>query len=243
MATASETMIPPQLKRKISPALLMFAGRNGRAPRIVGVGISAWMLYGPATVHPDHNGFLYLLAPWIIPSVVAIFYMLIPFRPYRGVVWERNMQEADTNDPAVVRLAELYKSGEARRHLLHENLKLSGILFAILGTAAILLRDSLNWTLPSSQNQFLLRPGHWFWIGIIGCFIGCYVALSAAYIGWGLTTWATREVPEDDQPQSLNLQRLREDIREGLENGPSTVFDPKEIKRAAGEKKSEKGKR
>jgi antitoxin ParD1/3/4 len=54
---------------------------------------------------------------------------------------------------------------------------------------------------------------------------------------------ALRLLEEEDQLRSLKMQRLREDIREGLESGPSTLFDPKEIKRAAREKKSRKGKK
>ena len=54
---------------------------------------------------------------------------------------------------------------------------------------------------------------------------------------------ALRLLEEEDQIRSLKMQKLREDIREGLESGRSTVFDPKEIKRAAREKKSRKGKK
>jgi hypothetical protein len=108
MRAQRNAILPPELRGKISPALLMFAGRDASAPRIVGTGLAA-----------------------------------------------------------------------------------------VLGTAAFLLRDSVNWVFPSSQNHFLWTqiqgPGHWFWIGFILCFIGCYLALSAAYIGWGLTTWAKRE--------------------------------------------------
>src|SRR5260370_40483174 len=39
---------------------------------------------------------------------------------------------------------------------------------------------------------------------------------------------------------SLKLQKLREDIREGLDNGPSTVFDPQEIKRVARQRRLKK---
>ena len=164
---------------------------------MLGIGMAAIGLYGPITVHADHNGYLYLLGPWIFPTIVAILHTLVPFRPYRGFYWGKNMREVDQHDPVVMRLVELYKSDEARRLVWHESLKISGILFAILGTAAFLLRDSLNWTLPSLQNQFLWTqrqgPGHWFWVGSIGSFIGCYLALSAAYVRWGLTTWAERE--------------------------------------------------
>jgi antitoxin ParD1/3/4 len=54
---------------------------------------------------------------------------------------------------------------------------------------------------------------------------------------------ALRLLEVEDQLRSLKMQRLREDIREGLESGPSTVFDPMDIKRAAREKKSRKGKK
>jgi antitoxin ParD1/3/4 len=54
---------------------------------------------------------------------------------------------------------------------------------------------------------------------------------------------ALRLLEEEDQLRSLKLQRLRVDIREGLESGPSAVFDPKEIKQAAREKQSRKSKK
>jgi antitoxin ParD1/3/4 len=54
---------------------------------------------------------------------------------------------------------------------------------------------------------------------------------------------ALRLLEEEDLARSLKLQRLREDIREGLESGPSRVFDPNEIKRTARQKKFRKGKK
>ena len=54
---------------------------------------------------------------------------------------------------------------------------------------------------------------------------------------------ALRLLEEEDQFRSLKMPRLREDIREGLEGGPSTIFDPQKIKRTAQEEKSRKGKK
>ena len=54
---------------------------------------------------------------------------------------------------------------------------------------------------------------------------------------------ALRLLEEEDQVRCLKMQRLRQDIREGLEAGSSTVFDPNEIKRAGRDKKSRKGKK
>ena len=51
---------------------------------------------------------------------------------------------------------------------------------------------------------------------------------------------ALRLLEQEDQLRALKMQRLRQDIREGLDSGPSTVLDPQEIKRIAREKKSAK---
>jgi hypothetical protein len=47
-------------------------------------------------------------------------------------------------------------------------------------------------------------------------------------------------IEQKDQLRALKLRHLRQDIREGLDNGPSTVFDPQEIKRSARNKQSKK---
>jgi antitoxin ParD1/3/4 len=49
---------------------------------------------------------------------------------------------------------------------------------------------------------------------------------------------ALRLLEQEDQLRALKIQRLRQDLREGLESGAPTQFDAQEIKRAAREKKS-----
>jgi antitoxin ParD1/3/4 len=51
---------------------------------------------------------------------------------------------------------------------------------------------------------------------------------------------ALRLMEQEDQLRSLKLQRLRQDVQEGMDSGPSIVFDPQEIKRIAREKKSQR---
>lgn len=51
---------------------------------------------------------------------------------------------------------------------------------------------------------------------------------------------ALRLLEQEDQLRALKMQRLRQDLRGGLESGASVEFDPQEIKRAAREKKSAK---
>jgi hypothetical protein len=48
------------------------------------------------------------------------------------------------------------------------------------------------------------------------------------------------QMEQEDQLRALKMQKLRQDLQKGLDSGPSTVFDPQEIKRAAREKKSAK---
>jgi len=47
-----------------------------------------------------------------------------------------------------------------------------------------------------------------------------------------------RLLEQEDELRALTMQRLRQDLREGLDSGASTEFDPQEIKRSAREKKS-----
>ena len=49
---------------------------------------------------------------------------------------------------------------------------------------------------------------------------------------------ALRLLELEDQLRTLKLQRLRQDIREGLESGSGTPFDSNKIKQAARQKKS-----
>jgi antitoxin ParD1/3/4 len=51
---------------------------------------------------------------------------------------------------------------------------------------------------------------------------------------------ALRLLEQEDQLRVLKLQKLRQDIHEGLESGPSQVFDVKHFKRAAREKRAGK---
>ena len=51
---------------------------------------------------------------------------------------------------------------------------------------------------------------------------------------------ALRLMEQEDQLRSLKLQKLREDVQEGLDSGPSIAFEPQEIKRLARERKSQR---
>jgi antitoxin ParD1/3/4 len=51
---------------------------------------------------------------------------------------------------------------------------------------------------------------------------------------------ALRLLEQEDQMRALKLQKMRHDIREGIESGPIKAFDPQEFKRTARERKSAK---
>jgi len=196
-------MLPAELARKVSPWMVNSAEMTGTVGKSAFIGLAASLLFGaPVSItSPDHSGLVYLLGPWVCPSLIALFLSALlartHFKVYRGSPFSGH-SNVDTSDPAVMRLDRLFNSDEIRRHLWHESLKLSGTFFAILGTAAFLLRNSLYWTLPSPQNQFFLNrragePGFSFWLGLFGCSMFTFVILVSDYIRWGLTTWADRE--------------------------------------------------
>jgi hypothetical protein len=198
MRTKNKAILPLELARKISPWTVNSAEMAGPVGKTALVGAMALCLYGPGwTGNSDHNGYLYILGPWICPTFIALLWStrlaMLPFRPFRGSPFSEH--KFITGDPVVTRLAELFKSDEARRHLWRESLKLSSVLFAILGGAAILMRDALQWILPSPQNQFLLNriagePGYWFWGGVFGCVLFAFLVLISDYYRWCLLTWA-----------------------------------------------------
>jgi antitoxin ParD1/3/4 len=51
---------------------------------------------------------------------------------------------------------------------------------------------------------------------------------------------ALRLLEQEDRMRALKMQQLKLDVQEGLHSGPSSVFDPQEIKRLAREKKTAK---
>lgn len=190
-AAHNNSVIPPSLRRKVSPGLVMFVDEQ-RAVKSVGMLFAVFGLYGPVVGHTEHNAFLYLLGPWVCPSLFTLFWSSVPHRPYRGQFYS-GFGDVDSADAAVMRLVELYKSDEARRQMWRESLHLSLVLFAILGPAAYFLRDSLIWVLPSPGNRFLWARGHWFWVGFTLCFIGSFLKVAGGFTRWCLTTWALRE--------------------------------------------------
>lgn len=49
---------------------------------------------------------------------------------------------------------------------------------------------------------------------------------------------ALRLLEQEDQMRASKLQKMRQDIRAGIESGPFKAFDPQEFKRTARERKS-----
>lgn len=54
---------------------------------------------------------------------------------------------------------------------------------------------------------------------------------------------ALRLLEQADELRAVKMEKLRQDIREGLDSGPPAVFDPQNIKRAAREKRPAKSKK
>jgi hypothetical protein len=193
---ANKLVLPPELRRKISPALYTLIAQRSAFMRYFGLGLAAFCLYGPIAGASDHNGFRYLVGPWICPSMIAAFHSFFPFRPYRGVIFVDRTRDIDTTDPVSMRLVSVYRSSRARLYVWRQSLKLSTILFVIMGLLALPVQHSLNWSFPYSLYDSL--PSNvsidWFWLGWGGGILGSYLALMTDYITWGLMNWASQEV-------------------------------------------------
>lgn len=177
---------PPHLRFKVSAPFANMALGSGVIFRLVGIGLAALSLFGPLDNRNDFTALRYPLGPCMCLAVPALVWTLHPFRPYRGSPWAGNRTDIGTNDPVAMRLVEIYRSRAAKRFLWRGALKLSCILFAILGLAAILLRKPLSWA--------LLSP--WLPLGLVMGTVGCSIALTSEYCAWGLRTWVGCASPQ-----------------------------------------------
>jgi hypothetical protein len=167
----------------VSSGVLLFVQRR-TVLICCGLALSVLALYGPMIGSSDHNGIRYLVGPFVCPTVAAIYFTIFPFRPYRGSPFTRTeSRDIGAEDPAVIRLVEIYKLPAARRFIWLAAFKMSCVLFVIMSICTILVRESLNWKLDS----------RWLWPGVIGGCLFSWVAMAFAYIGWGLGNWASRE--------------------------------------------------
>ena len=196
-ATSNKAILPTELARKVSPWIVNTGEMSGAVGKVALTVAMALSLYGP-----DHNGFLCFMGPWFCPALVAGFWTTLlaqrRFRIYRGRPFAEHRFVDTGDDPVVMRLAQLFNSHEAKRHLWREALKTSGILFAILLISAISVRGSLDWAYPSPANHFFWTarrgvPGYWFWPGLFGCSLFAFLALISEYYRWCLMTWTHRE--------------------------------------------------
>src|SRR5947207_2040943 len=115
MRAKNKAILPPELARKISPWIVSTAEMTGTVGKSALTGFVAFCLYGPVGQYSDHNGFVYLLGPWIYPNLCALLltalFARIHFRVYRGSPFaERSFVDGDS---AVMRFNELSNSEEA----------------------------------------------------------------------------------------------------------------------------------
>jgi hypothetical protein len=186
--TASKEYLPRELSRKISPAFSLAMGAAGRFMQGFGIVLAATGLHGTLVLHrgeaPHHNALMFFIGAWVFPALAAVGFTFSPFRPYRGVPYMEKRTDVDVDDPVVMRFVELFRSSEGMRHLWSRSfLKISGILFGVMGLWALVDPETLSWGLSPVD-----LGGAGFAIG------GSFIAIGFDHIRWGLTTWAEREV-------------------------------------------------
>lgn len=172
--------IPDDLRRKVPRMILMYVEQRAFWT-FFGLGLAVFLLHGPLVGRRDYNGFRFLLGPWLCSAMAAACHLLWPYNPYQGT-WAQfaSLTDDDRVDADAARLAQLLKSAETRRFLFRTTVKISSVLFVAMTLPAVLHWKSLNWTLASP----------WLGQGLIGGFVGVFIALKTELLNWGLKWWA-----------------------------------------------------
>ena len=188
MAVASEMKIPSHLKSKISPGMLYFLGIRGIFFRIMFIALAGLLLH----IVSDPNGFTYVAGAFLCPIAIAVFLSFVPLKPYRGTLYVEKVHDVDRSVPAVMRLVELLKSNEARRHIWLQSAILSPVLFLVgLGFRE---GQPATWSLSLSALHFQCG------ICLVMCFVSCLTLLGGDLTAWAVKTWASREPTQVPNP-------------------------------------------
>lgn len=194
-------VVPPWLKEKVSPGLIEFAQAR------IGVwvfGVTLAAILGTPHVPIRFLGgsvlraFLHLLGPCVCPLVVAAIFTLFPPHPYRGIPWVTKTHPIDTSDPVALRLAVLYKSVAARRHLWGQAVKFSLILLAIIAGLQFAVRDAgvlalLNPARFASVGSLAEGTKDPLWPNLLGACLGSLCVLPWEVHAWCLRKWVAQE--------------------------------------------------
>src|SRR5690348_5424076 len=179
-----ENKIPLHLRSKVSSLLFLMADWSFRTAGYLIIGTGAFVLFTfPGNVSGTHSLSCYLLGP-LSPALPALWYTLRPFKPYRGNPFSQGgARPVDQNDPAVMRLVELFRSHEGKRALWRSAAKESAILYLFAVVFAVLNLRPLNWDLDPLSIAIPIGFGSLFslvWFG-------------TDYVSWGMRTWIQRE--------------------------------------------------
>jgi hypothetical protein len=143
--------------------------------------LAGFSLYGPIPVRlADHNGYRYLLGPFICPLLGLAVHLLFPLNPYRWLGYSnRSLNRLDERDEGARHLIEITHSAGYRRAAREAALSLAFLLFPLLGGCSLLFRSSLDWSLVS--------PGFHFGWG--GGWLAAWLFIRVRTVSWSLETW------------------------------------------------------
>jgi len=187
MISSNQRAIPKRLARKLPPFVLtLYRARAFATPFYMSLAI--FLLYGPVVRRTaDHNGFRYLLGPFVCPILPAVYQILRPYNPYRGTpALLAGMVRLDARDTDAQRLVAIFRSTEYRRFVLRTSLIMAIILFGCMLIVTSLSFSSLNWR--------ALSP--WFGQGLIGGALAFLCVLVTEIITWGVNKWAMQSQGE-----------------------------------------------
>ncbi|MGE5176044.1 MAG: hypothetical protein ACM3JJ_06665 [Hyphomicrobiales bacterium] len=146
--------------------------------------MAAVSLYGPLPARlADHNGYRYMVGPFLCPLIALGMHLAFPFNPYR---WngpaERSLNRLDERDEGARRLVEILQSPEYRTTAFLAAARLAGILWIVLAACAFVFRSSLDWH-PVTSN---------FFYAAVGGVLFSWMFVRMRVMSWALSTWWAR---------------------------------------------------
>lgn len=132
----------------------------------------------------ERDGYAYFLCLLIYPWISALYFIILPRNPYRGMVWgySKKLNGLDRTDQDARRLVDVYRSVAARLFIMSSTLKILAVFFVDAILIAFTHRSSFVWQF--SVHSFTVGPI------VIAYLVGSFLYVGITYSIWGFRTWA-----------------------------------------------------
>jgi len=160
--------------------ILMLEGSTRIVGELTMLFVAFLILYATLLGPPHRSEWAYLLTASLGPAVVAVWYIMIPFNPYRSMSAVREgMKNLDKRDQDAKKLVALLNSSEARHFLLRKAWTLSLLFFAPMVIISVVMHAKPIWRFGA---DCVVRIS-------IFIFVSLFVLFRMELLRWALKRW------------------------------------------------------